>query len=149
MPLEFEAFPGVAGDALRVQRGAHAVYATGALTVLATMVPQFSAGTRAVDGARVFTLRQILWLGLTMMRLGPDIPEATLLFRYIVNVTRIGIAMELLLAAPGDLDTSPCAPSVARRRLQLAAARVEESIPNAFYVLMADLYERYANYKSH
>ena len=63
MPLEFEAFPGVAGDALRVQRGAHMVYATGALTVLATMVPQFSAGTRAVDGARVFTLRQILWLG--------------------------------------------------------------------------------------
>ena len=47
MPLEFEAFPGVAGDALRVQRGAHMVYATGALTVLATMVPQFSAATRA------------------------------------------------------------------------------------------------------
>ena len=68
MPLEFEAFPGLAGDALRIQRGAHAVYATGPLVVLATMIPQFSAGIRAADGARVFTLRHILWLGLAFMR---------------------------------------------------------------------------------
>ena len=49
MPLDFEAFPGVAGDALRTQRGDHAVFATGPLVILASMVPQFSAGTRAVD----------------------------------------------------------------------------------------------------
>ena len=76
MPLEFEAFPGVAGDALRTQRGAHAVFATGALVVLAVMIPQFAAGTRANDGARVFSLRQILWLGLAILRLGPDIFRA-------------------------------------------------------------------------
>ena len=124
MPLDFEAFAGLAGDALRTQRGAHAVFATGALVFLATMIPQFAAGTRAADGARIFALRHILWLGLAILRLGPDIPEMTSLFRYIINVTRIGAAFESLIGAPGELDTSPCAPSVARRRMQRAAARV-------------------------
>ena len=36
MHLDFEAFAGLAGDALRTQRGAHLVYATGTLVVLAT-----------------------------------------------------------------------------------------------------------------
>ena len=122
MPLDFESFPGVAGPALRVQRGAHAVYATGAIIFLAAMIPQFAAGTRAADGARIFELRHILWLRLAFLRLGPDVAAAIRLFQYIVNVQRIGAAIELLLGAPANLDTTPCSPSVARRRMQLAAA---------------------------
>ena len=89
MPLDFETFVGIAGNALRTQRGAHHVFATGTLVFLATMIPQFAAGTRAGDGARIFDLRHILWLGLSILRLGPDIPAATRLFQYIANVTRI------------------------------------------------------------
>ena len=71
MPLDFEAFPGVAGDALRTQRGAHAVFATGALVVLAVMIPQFAAGTRAADRARVFS-RYVRFYGWALRSFASD-----------------------------------------------------------------------------
>ena len=143
MPLEWDDHPGLQGDQLRVARGPHRVTASGLCATIASWIPQFPSQAGQGGTTFIFELTPILWLILAIMRLADDVLPDTLLFQYIVHVTVLGVALELCLDpyGPGALDTTPCNPSVARRRLREAAERVRAVNPLAFDVPMASLYQ--------
>ena len=79
MPLEWDDFPGLQGDALRNARGQHRVNATGPCTVIATWIPQFDPQAANGGATQIFALTPILWLMLAIMRLADDVLTRSLL----------------------------------------------------------------------
>jgi hypothetical protein len=142
MPLDFEAVPGVVGRALRLARRSHDVYATGPSVALATMIPAFGAQMQA-DGSATLLLRQIQWLLLVMIKPGDDVPPGVLVFETMIHVNRLGAAFEHLVT--GQLDVSPCSPSVARARVKKLAMQLMLGSPQPFTAVRADLYETLAD----
>jgi hypothetical protein len=137
MPLDFEDVPGVIGNGLRLARRSHDVVATGPCVAIATMIPAFNAQMQ-LDGSAILQLRQVQWLLLVVIRPGDDLPAGLLVVDALVHVNRLGAAFERLVM--GQLDTSPCSPSVARAKVKKLGMQlmIVDHIP--FLAMTADIY---------
>ena len=137
MPLTFETIPGLAGNPLVLARGDHDVVATGPCLALATWIPEFRPIAGPAPNTIFFALWRIQWLGLAILRPAPGLP-ARLLVGCMVNVQRIGVAIEACIA--GGLNLTPTSASVARKLLRRKAAAIFTNTPAPFLVQAADLY---------
>ena len=140
MPLAFAAIPGLAGFPLVVARGLHPVEATGAAVVLATMVPAFLA--IAGPGPAIsffFEFPQVYWLLLPAILADAGFPRNGDAVSMTVIVTRLGVAVECLIA--NGLNTAPCSPSVARKRIHRLAVTLRAGpLVAQFRALAAEAY---------
>ena len=137
MPLDFLPQPGIGVMQARVNRGDHAVDATGPCMSLQTMVPSITA-VQVANGMLRYPLVFIYWLLLPIIRPGADVPDATLLADFVLHVARLGVAFERCIL--GGLDTSPCTPSVARARSKKIGLRLVAIDPGPFSAMFADWY---------
>lgn len=135
MPLSYDAFP-LAGNALAIARGDHEVTATGPCCILHRMIPS-PQGVVQANGDVRFSQWRIFFLGLPVLRPG-NLPPNALLANFTIGVNRIGIALDIVLVVP-TLDTSPCSPAVARRRITAVATTAYTANPLPFLVMAADL----------
>ena len=136
MPLAYDAHP-AAGNALNRARAQHDVTATGPCCALHTMIPSFMGAVQPNSDVR-FTQWRIFWLGLAVIRPGPDLNPATLLVAVRVGIARIGAALDLILLHP-QMNLNACSPAVARRRVASMASTIFTDNPLPFLCMAADL----------
>ena len=136
MPFAFTTHPGLIGDQLTIARVDHKAVVTGAALTLLTMIT--SLPYQQFGAVTTIDLPFLCWLLLGVIRLSNHIPPNTAIAQCIINVSRLGIALEHMLT--NGLDTTPCSASVARTRVKRLGVQLAASDPTPFTALPGDLY---------